>query len=376
MIVGMVDDRALRFRGQSAPPPRPRPVPVLPPAAQRPTAPALTPGDRLFGATFNPNTGFQAGTKPMSEAARQAQAGLNFFNPLATVTDRVLSGGTPRFSDYATDAGLLAAGLIPFVGPGLRAGGQAAKTGAGLTVTGTGDAGRLSALIRKLNKSDDISDFMTERGLKYKERPNEPNEGLFRPGARGDMDFNNVPEPASPYTFGLVSTERLLPLREFDRMAEPAGQKVFGPDNVQKLSEHLAQGGRLDDPLAVAFDPAKNWGYLAEGNHRLAAATALGLERLPATVWRGPDSYRGLLRREMINDNLLNVPPAQRPRGTPDDIDINRRFSRGPEPQIGRPLNIDTNQLRRDPFGDFMDSVGPYYVPPTMHPLLFKYFQQ
>jgi hypothetical protein len=350
-------------------------VPVLPAAAQRPTAPTLTPGDKLMGATFSPTQGFRLGDKPMSETARQAQAGLNFFNPLATVTDRVLSGGTPRFSDFALDAGLLAAGLIPFVGPGLRAGGQAAKTGAGLTVTGTGDAGRLSALIRKLNKSDDVSDFITPSTMRQSSRPNNANEGLFRPEAQS-FDYTNVPEAASPYTFGLVSTERLLPLREFDRMAEPAGQKVFGPDNVQKLSEHLAQGGRLDDPLAVAFDPAKNWGYLAEGNHRLAAATALGLERLPATVWRGPDSYRGLLRREMINDDLLNVPPAQRPRGTPDDIDINRRFSRGPEPQVGRPLNIDTNQLRRDPFGDFMDSVGPYYVPPTMHPLLFKYFQQ
>ena len=36
MLVGMVDDRAMRFRGQTAPPPRPRPAPVLPPAAQRP----------------------------------------------------------------------------------------------------------------------------------------------------------------------------------------------------------------------------------------------------------------------------------------------------------------------------------------------------
>jgi hypothetical protein len=254
------------------------------------------------------------------------------------------------------------------------AGGQAAKTGAGLTVTGTGDAGRLSALVRRLNRSDNVEDFITPSTMKYAGRPNDASEGLFRPGAQG-FDYGNVPEPASPYTFGLVPTERLLPLREFDRMAEPAGQGVFGPDNVQKLSEHLAQGGKLSDPLSVAFDPTKNWGYLAEGNHRLAAAQALGLEQLPTTVWRSPDSYRGLLRREMVREDLLNVPPAQRPRGTPDDIDINRRFSSGPPPQVGRPLDIDTNQLRRDQYGDFLNSVGPYYVPPTMHPYLFPFLR-
>jgi len=42
----------------------------------------------------------------------------------------VLSGETPRFSDYATDAGFLAASFIPFAGPGIKAGGQAARAGA------------------------------------------------------------------------------------------------------------------------------------------------------------------------------------------------------------------------------------------------------
>jgi len=99
--------------------PRPTPQPV-----------ELTPGDKFWGATFDPRSGFQAGTKPMSETAKQAQALTSFLNPLATVTEKALAGETPKFSDYATDAGFLAAGLIPFVGPGLRAGGQAARSGA------------------------------------------------------------------------------------------------------------------------------------------------------------------------------------------------------------------------------------------------------
>jgi hypothetical protein len=311
----------------------------------------------------------------MGESGRQALAGLNFLNPLASVTDRALAGETPRFSDFAMDAGFLAAGLIPFVGPGLRAGGQAAKTGAGLTVTGTGDAGRLSALVRRLNKSDDVGDFITPGTMRNAARPNEGREGLYRPGATGGFTNKNVPEPATPYTFGLVPTEKLLPLREFDRAAEPAGQGVFGPDNIKKLMDHLAEGGKLNDPVGIGYDPKKSWGYLAEGNHRLAAAEALGLGQLPATVWRRPDVYHGLLEREMIPEQFWNRAPVDMPPGTPDLIDIGRRFAKGPPPQVGRPLEIDPNQLALDRYSDYANVVGERYIPPTMHPFLFKYFQ-
>jgi hypothetical protein len=322
------------------------------PVEPKPTLSGLTPGDRLFGATFNPNTGFQAGTKPMSESSRQAQAGLNFFNPLASVTDRVLSGQNPRFSDFATDAGLFAAGLIPFVGPGLRAGGQAARAGAGLTVTGTGDAGKLSALVRRLNKSDDVADFITPETMQNAARSNDANQGLFRPGAQS-FNYNDVPASATPYTFGLVPTEKLLPLRSVDRAAAPEGLGNVGPDNIQKLMDHLAQGGKWSDPVDVGYNVANKWGILDEGNHRLALALALGLDRVPATVTRnaGP----------LYNKRFLGM--------AEDGTEVNEIIGKN----IG---DLDTNQLRQDPLSDFADSVGPYYVPPTMHPLLLKYFQQ
>jgi hypothetical protein len=107
-----------------------------------------------MGATFNPSQGFRWGDKPMGAAGREAQAGLSFVNPLASVTDRVLSGESPRFSDFATDAGLLAAGLIPVVGPGLRASGQAAKAGSraasNAPITGGSEAAQQEALRKKL----------------------------------------------------------------------------------------------------------------------------------------------------------------------------------------------------------------------------------
>jgi hypothetical protein len=216
-----------------------------------------------------------------------------------------------------------------------------------LTVTGIGDAGRLSALVRKLNKSEDVGDFITPETMRNAARPNDANEGLYRPGAQS-FNYKNVPEPASPYTFGLVPTEKLAPLREFDRAAEPVGRGATGPDNINRLAEHLASGGKLSDPTAVAYYPDQQWGYLAEGNHRLALAEALGLEQMPTTLWR----QQGLPLK------LL--------------------FARGADGQaVGQRIGpLDTNQLRRDPFGDFPESVGDFYVPPTMHPNFLKYFQQ
>jgi hypothetical protein len=219
------------------------------------------------------------------------------------------------------------------------------------TPVGLGNAGRLSAIVRRLNKSDDVGDFISPETMQYSVRPNDANEGLFRPGAQS-FDYKNVPEPATPYTFGLVPTEKLAPLREFDRAAAPEGLGNVGPDNIQKLMDHLAQGGRWSDPTAVAYYPNQNWAYLAEGNHRLALAEALGLEKLPTTLWRAGDAPP---MRNVLKEGA-------------------ERTVYGP---VGKKVGpLDTNQLRRDPYSDFSNSVGEFYVPPTMHPLLLKYFQQ
>jgi hypothetical protein len=177
MMVGMVDDRAMRFRQEyRAPVPSPT-TPRQPRPTPQPVAPALTPGDRFWGATFNPRSGFQAGTKPMSETAQQAQALTSFLNPLATVTEKALSGETPRFSDYAIDAGLLATGFIPFAGPGLRAGGQAARSGARPALeTGEAIAARRGAIERLLNKEgpEAINEFLNFPKTAYSNYLNKP----------------------------------------------------------------------------------------------------------------------------------------------------------------------------------------------------------
>lgn len=239
----------------------------------------------------------------------------SIFNLFPSVAQAGLENRLPTATEAGTDAAFLGAGFLPV--------GRAAS--------------QLNAIVRKLNKSTDVGDFITPETMRMTRRPNEATEGLYRPGAQG-FDYTNVPEPASPYTFGLVPTEKLSPLREFDRAAEPAGYGTTGPDNLRRIAEHLAAGGKLSDPTAVAYtvsDYADNGlAYLAEGNHRLALAEALGLEQLPTQIWRNTGS-----------------PPTR------DGIRIGKRIG-----------DLDVNQLTRDAFGN-------PYVPPTMHPFLLKYFQ-
>ena len=54
----------------------------------------------------------------------------DFLNPAPSLTSAVEEKRAPKFSDVALDAGLFAAGFIPFAGPGIRAGGQAVRAGA------------------------------------------------------------------------------------------------------------------------------------------------------------------------------------------------------------------------------------------------------
>jgi len=304
----MVDARSARFQGlvpgnwgTSAPQPAPARR-----TSVRQTEPPAPPAPR-------PN--FVETYLRSAPQIAMAQAEGNIFNPFPSVARAGAEGKLPESSELGTEAAFLGAGFLPM--------GKAAS--------------QLNAIVKKLNKSTDVGDFITAETMRTAGRPNRSTEGLYRPGARG-FDHTNVPEAASPYTFGLVPTEKLSPLREFDRAAQPFGEVVQGPDNLRRIAEHLASGGKLSDPTAVAYTVSKysdhGLGYLAEGNHRLALAEALGLEQLPVTIWRNTSS-----------------PPTRN--GT----------------MVGRRLgDIDPNQLSRDAFNN-------PYIPPEMHPFLLKYFQ-
>jgi hypothetical protein len=267
----------------------------------------------------------------------QAAAETNIFNPFPSVTEAVGQGRVPAGGELGLEAGFLAAGFLPV--------GKAAS--------------QLNSIVKRLNKSTNLSDFMTPEAM-ARPASNYANQGLYRgPNSVGGFTDKNLPEPAEDYLFGLVPTEKLSPLREFDRAAQPFGQGNQGPDNLKKIAEHLAAGGKLNDPTAVAYYPETKLGYLAEGNHRLALAEALGLEQLPATVWRGQGMHpQGkFLREEPFKDEMGEG--------------IKLIYEK-----VGKNIgDLDVNQLALDRYSNFADVVGERYIPPDMHPYLLKYFQ-
>lgn len=296
MIVGMVDTSSLAgvLRASQRPGRQPRPTPRF-------VEPTPSPVDFLA-------SNFVRAAPQIAKSA----AASNIFNPVPLATEAVNEGRLPTGAEAGLDAGFLAAGFLPV--------GKAAS--------------QLNAIVKRLNKSTDVRDFMTPRAVRYLPR-NYDAQGLYRgPDSVGGFTNKNLPDPAEPYLFGLVPTEKLAPLREFDRTLAPEGLGSIGPDNLKKLAEHMAEGGKWSDPLAAKYFPNSQWSYLAEGNHRLALAKALGLEQLPTTVWRSAGT------------------PPSRTYG-----DVGKR--------VGA---LDINQLTVDAFGN-------PYIPPDMHPYLLKYFQ-
>ena len=309
MIVSMVDTSTLEGVLRASQPSRrqPRPTPRF-------VEPTPSPVDFLA-------SNFVRSAPQIAKSA----AATNIFNPVPLATEAVNEGRLPTSAEAGLDAGFLAAGFLPV--------GKAAS--------------QLNAIVKRLNKSTDVSDFMTPSAIEYLPS-NYANQGLYRgPDSVGGFTDKNLPAPAEPYLFGLVPTKKLSPLREYDRAAEPAGQGWQGPDNIKTLAEHMAGGGKWDDPLAVRYSPEFNHGYLVEGNHRLAMAEALGLEQLPATVWRGGP----------YNPKVMG--------------DIAEEFT-----TVGRNIGpLDLNQLALDRYSNFGNIVGERYIPPDMHPYLLKYFQ-
>jgi hypothetical protein len=82
----------------------------------------------------------------------------------------------------------------------------------------------------------------------------------------------------------LVPVNTLAKYRDFDR----AGSEGFStsPDTINRIADELRKGGvgAIREPLIISYDHNLKWGYLGEGNHRLAAAIQAGITHLPVQI--------------------------------------------------------------------------------------------
>ncbi len=223
----MVDDRAMRFRQQVMPPvsrrqPRPTPQPVAPTPARRESR-------TIFGQPVD-----------YDRNARQGRGFLDFLNPAPSLTSAVAEGRAPRPADVALDAGLFAAGFIPFAGPGIRGAGQAARPA---LETGEAIAARRNAIERLLNDEGPqaINEFLRNPLTGYlgtlnrstlnkffRETPERIPRGteMFRAPSKGEVQSRLPREVGAVYAPGTV-------------------RSAGGPADLQKLGDVL-EGKKLD----------------------------------------------------------------------------------------------------------------------------------
>ena len=171
---------------------------------------------------------------------RQGRGFLDFLNPAPSLTSAVAEKRAPKASDVALDAGLFAAGFIPFAGPGIRGAGQAARPA---LETGEAIAARRQAIERLLNDEGPqaINEFLRNpltgylgtlnRGTLnrfFRETPERIPRGteMFRAPSKGEVQSRLPREVGAVYAPGTV-------------------RSAGGPADLQKLGAVL-EGKTLD----------------------------------------------------------------------------------------------------------------------------------
>jgi hypothetical protein len=186
------------------------------------------------------------------------------------------------------DAGLFAAGLIPFGGPGLRAGGQAARPA---LETGEAIAARRNALDRLINEEGPqaVHQFLGNPKTAYlptlnpgllrnffAETPERISKGtqMYRAPSAGQV----MPRPGSQS----VPLPREIGAEFFPRRVQSAA----GPEDLQTLGKVLSGesptgGSQQYAPAMVAIEAMEDLPGIANLNAYFEAINSRGLRRIP-----------------------------------------------------------------------------------------------
>lgn len=83
----------------------------------------------------------------------------------------------------------------------------------------------------------------------------------------------------------LVPVSFLKTIGEFDRRSTPKYSLEDSLETIEQLKDVLLSGA-MTDPLKIDYYQSEKKVLLIEGNHRLSAALEMGMEYLPAEVYR------------------------------------------------------------------------------------------
>ena len=296
MILGMVDDRALRLRQQaSRRQPRPTPQPV------EPTPPVSSPTRRR--GPENPAPGIK-----FSDV-------LNFLNPAPSLTSAVAEGRAPRPADVALDAGLFAAGFIPFAGPGIRASGQAARAARPALETAETINARRDAINRLLNRQG------PEALEEYLKRPLTAYQATQNPNLlRRFFDETSERIPVGTQMYRAPSSGQVMPKRYSQSVPLPREvgaewlpnriQSTAGSEDLQRLGGLIrgttpeTGGSQTYAPGMVAIVAMEDLPGIYNLNTYLDAIENLGLFRLPTRSNFMTESVLGPRTRYVVRDYI------------------------------------------------------------------------
>jgi len=114
---------------------------------------------------------------------------------------------------------------------------------------------------------------------------------------------------------GMVSVHSLKPLMEFDRAGKH--EDSHSAQRIGEIAADIRSGKGITNPLMVAYDHKNKWGFIGEGNHRLAAAIQEGVSHVPVTVYRQGNLAER--KRQGIGNHLAMMTDFGR--GTPQTED-------------------------------------------------------
>jgi hypothetical protein len=255
--------------------PRPTPQPV------EPTPPISSPTRRRGPESPAPGIKF-------SDVA-------NFLNPFPSLTSAVANRRAPKPADVAMDAGLFAAGFIPFAGPGIRAGGQAARAGGRAAQpaleTGEAIAARRDAIDRLLNK----------------EGPEAINDYLQRPLTA----YQPTQNPDLLRRFFAETSERI-----------PAGTQMYRAPSAGQVSPRLgSQSVPLPREIGAEFLPNRVQSAAGSGDLQALGTLVRGIDRMD--TGGGQRFAPGMMAIEAMED-------------LPGIYDLNQFLSRFNNPNFSR----------------------------------------